>query len=579
MNRTGSFLKKKEERELAEDRQRLLAATPEKALELVAEHPYPVTLIQSMTEEDLYFLVHAIGPEDALPVLALASNAQWEYVLDMEAWHSDRPDNRALTSWLARLLAADADRFTHWIVNEQSDLLTYYLHRNLELHIREYEQDPGEIPSDFLTEDDTYYVRPRPLLSDGSPAPGDGSQRDDFLFDLLRRLSTFDYMVYQGALLESLAVITAEREEEMLRLRSVRLAEKGFLPLEEAVGVYQPLTTHELAQRRRPVLNRGGRPVQSYPLPLDPRRPAEAYDIFSRTLTTIQDSDLLEHLQMEFAGLCNQIAAADQKQVREKKDLADLVAKVSGYISLGLEKVLDETGADTTAAAPDLVQAHLLSDLFRVGYGSALALKWKAERWHRRSWAARTGLSLSFWGEAWLGVLGGLLLKKPLFFDKEADGSLYREFKTLADVLQARMVFERIVAMDDLLARMAIDVAALAGKNSWTYASLLLTLWAGRVLGFADGVVAPAALTLDQFKAFFDLLWEDPEPPRKVSRATREEFLVWLAQRSGLSAIEISERLGLALEMLFSLLEDELGGVKREDLDQRFVYMFRLRRE
>jgi hypothetical protein len=574
------MLEKKQEREraLAADRRRLLEVTPEKALELLVEHPYPVTLIQSLAEEDFYFLVHGIGVDDALPVLALASNAQWEYMLDMEAWSADKPDNRALTQWLARLLKADADRFTHWIVHDQSDLLTYYLNRNLELIIREYEQDPGDIADDFFTDDDTYYVRPRPSAAGTSPNPAAEAERDTFVRDLLRRLSVYDFMVYQGALLESAGVIPAECEEEMLRLRNVRLAEKGFLPLEEAVGVYQPLTVTELIQRRRPAEARGGRPVQSYPLPVEPRFSARG-DTFGRTLAAIQDPGILERLQMEFAGLCNQVAAADQRPVREKKDLSGLVEKVSGYIGLGLEKALAETGTDAPYAAPNLVQTYLLIDLFRVGYGCALALKWEAERWQCRSWAKASGLPLSFWGEAWLGVLGGLLLKKPLFFDNAAAGSLYREFSKLSDIRQSEQVLAQIMAMDDLLSHMALDVVALAGKRTWTYASLLLTWWAGHVLGLADSAAVPTALTLDQFKIFFDRLWERPALSRKISRATREAFLGWLGQRSGLADFDISERLGLSLEALFTLLENELGGVAREDLDPRFIYLFRFRRE
>ena len=580
LDRPISISDKKQEREraLAADRRRLLALTPEKALELLAEHPYPVTLIQSLAEEDFYFLVYGVGVDDALPVLALASNAQWEYVLDMEAWRADQPDNRALTQWLARLLNADADRFTRWIVHDQTDLLAYYLNRNLELLIREYEQDPGDIADDFFTEDDTYFVRPRPAAAGAPPNPAADAERDTFVRDLLRRLSVYDFMVYQGALLESAGVIPAEREEEMLRLRNVRLAEKGFLPLEEAVGAYQPLTASELARRRRPVEARGGRPVQSYPLPLEPRSSARG-DTFGRTLAAIQDPGILERLQMEFAGLCNQVAAADQRPVREKKDLAGLVEKVSGYIGLGLETALAETGADAPYAAPNLVQTYLLVDLFRVGYGCALALKWEAERWQCRSWAKTSGLPLSFWGEAWLGVLGGLLLKKPLLFDSAAAGSLYREFRTLSDIRQAGQVLAQIMAMDDLLSRMALDVAAVAGKRTWTYASLLLTWWAGHALGLSGSAAAPAALTLEQFNVFFDRLWEIPAPPRKISRATREAFLGWLAQRSGLADFEISERLGHSLEALFTLLENELGGVARQDLDPRFIYLFRFRRE
>lgn len=576
MERPISISEKKKERELAlaADRRRLMESTPEKALELLTDHPYPVSLVQSFAEEDLYFLVHGIGADDALPVLALASNDQWEYVLDMETWRADRPDNRELTCWLERLRKADADRFTNWIIHDRSDLLTYYLNRNVEVFIREYEQDPAEVGEGFFSEDDTHYVRLRPIVSDDPQDSAFASERDTFVLDLLKRISVYDYMTYQGVLLESSVLLPAEAEEELLRLRTVRLAEKGFLPLEDAVGVYEPLTVAELLRRPRTPSAVGGRPVESYPLPFEAPHATERGDWFGRTLALIKDPRMLERLQTEFAGLCNQVAAADQRPVRLKSDLRRVVEKVSGYIGLGLEKVMAEMNPEDAYAAPNLLRTHLLADIFRVGYGCALALKWKAEQWQRRSWAHASGLPLSFWGEAWLGVLGGLLLKKPLFFGNFAGGSLYREFGALTDISQSAQTLDQIMAMDALLSRLALNPAFLSGKGVLTYASLLLTLWADDRLGLPCGSTLPVALTREQFRVFFDRLWEEPTTPRRVSDTARQDFLRWLAERSGQADFEIAERLRLTLEQLFALVESELGGVAVEDLDPRFIYLF-----
>ena len=64
----------------------LLAQPGKKALDLILESPTPARLVQSLAEEDLFWLVRDIGPEDALPVLSLASNDQWQYLLDLELW-------------------------------------------------------------------------------------------------------------------------------------------------------------------------------------------------------------------------------------------------------------------------------------------------------------------------------------------------------------------------------------------------------------------------------------------------------------------------------------------------------------
>ncbi len=562
------------EKALALERRKILAMSPEKALDAIAEHPYPVTLVQSMAEEDLYFLVHHIGPEDALPVLGLASNPQWEYLMDMECWNRDCVESHSMTQWYHRLLKADSDRFTHWITDDKMSDFAFYLYRNIELHIREYDQTPDEIGDGFFSEDQTYYVRLRPYPQEQTPLQ---EERDQFLTDLLRRISVFDIERYRNLLLESTALVPAEAEEELYRLRNVRLAEKGLLPLEEAVGVYQPLKTADLAPRRRKSGTFSGRIVDTYPLPIDPGQPTAEANLFAQTLAQIHDEDTLQRLQAEFAGLCNQVIAADQKKIHDKEALANVVKKAGDYISIGLEKAKADSGEDRHYAGADLIQSHFLADIFRVGYGCALALKWKADKWQRTAWFTGQGLPLGFWGESWLGVLGGLLIKKPLFYNELEPGPLYREFASLADITQTETVLNTIVAFDDLLALMDIEIATPLTQGLLTYQNLILTLWADHHLDLGQtDRKSPMPMTLDQFQRFFRELWQADTHPRRINDSMRELFLGWLAQRSGLTTFEISERMSSALEQLFNDIEQELGTVKTKDLDPRYIRMFLL---
>jgi hypothetical protein len=492
----------------------------------------------------------------------------------MEIWSADKPDNLALTRWLDRLRQADADRFTHWIIHNQGDLLRYYLYRNTELFIREYEQDPAEVGSDYFSEDDTHFVRLRKMADADPHIAAFEADRDTLVLDLLKRMALYDFRVYQAILLESSVVLPAEEEEELLRLRNIRLAEKGFLPFDEAIGIYQPLTVKDLLNRRYNGAATGGRRVESYPSFIESGAIPEQADLFTQILAKIQDEAVQHRLQTEFAGLCNQVVAADQKKVREKLDLSQVVAKVSGYISLGLEKTIAEAKADDPYAGANLLQNYLLADIFRVGYGCALSLKWKAEKWRQTSWFSQVGLPLGFWGEAWLGVLGGLLLKKPLFFDNFSTGVLYREFKSLEDVDRTGQILDDIIAFDQLLSLMSIELKDMTIHRFLTYANLLLTLWADHYLGMDGESNTPQPLTMNEFRQFFKELWASQTPPRRISTSMREIFLDWLADRSGLATYEIAERIGSSLESLFASIESELGDVALKDLDPRYIYLF-----
>ncbi len=571
--------RKEREKALAAERRRILGLPPEKALDAILEHPLPVSLVQSMAEEDLYVLVHTIGPDDALPVLGLASNEQWEYLLDMEVWVRDRIDPLAMTQWLDRLLKADPDRFTHWIVNEQRDPFEYYLFRNIELKVREYEQDPAEMGEGFYSEDDVHYIRLRPYPAVGEDQVHPQQEaRDHFLNDLLRRLAVYDFPLYQGLLLESSTMIPAEAEEELLRLRNVRLAERGFLPFEEAVGIYQPLTLDELLSRRKPAAP-AGRNVESYPLPFDAAVLPEEANLFARTLAQIKDEPALQRLQSEFAGLCNQVIAADQRQIKEKAALTPVVAKVAGYLGIGLAHAEAAAGEQDPYRAVHLLQNCLLADIFRVGYGQALALKWRAERWRSESWFTRAGLPLSFWGEAWLGALGGLLVKRPLYYDNYASGVLYREFATLEEIQRTEGVLAEIMAMDDLLALMGAHPPVEKSSTFLTCQNLLLTLWADHQLGLDSDPQTPLPLSVRQLRLFFEALWERKGERRRIRDSLRAAFLAWLAERSGLTPGAIGQRLGVTLHGLFDQVENELGGVAARDLDPRFVQLFLLHSE
>ena len=75
---------------LARQRKKLLSLSSEEILNSILDSPQPTALVHSFSEEDFYFLIHDIGIEDSHPLLYLASNRQWEYIVDLEVWEKDR---------------------------------------------------------------------------------------------------------------------------------------------------------------------------------------------------------------------------------------------------------------------------------------------------------------------------------------------------------------------------------------------------------------------------------------------------------------------------------------------------------
>ena len=560
---------------LAKQRKQLLSLPPEEMLNSILNSNQSTALVHSFSEEDFYFLIHNIGIEDSHPLLYLASNKQWEYIIDLEVWEKDRVEITSITRWFDLLFKVDPNRFIKWSLDQKTEFMEFYLSKNIEVKVRETDQDPSELGDTFMTLDDTFYVRfldqPITVESDGNESyETDKKHRDAFLLKYLKTLSDNDHIAYQKVLLESSGIIPAESEEEAYRLRNVRLAEKGFLPHEEAIGIYQPMKVRDFKRQDHKFIAQDPDRKLFFPVPLYHTRVIEEENHFTVALKNIKTDDVLEQIQIEFAGLCNRIISADQKTIREKDELKRMVKKACGYLSIGLEKLIEDDDKHDMGHFTALIQNYPLLSIFRLGFGLALELKWRAERWLKKSWFSSKGLPLGFWGEEWMGVLGGLLIKKPLFYDNYKTGELYREFISIDDIKNTETMLNELIAYDELFSLISLEPDP-ATKGYLTYKNFILTLWARHILGLSEKLIP---LTIDEFRGFFDGIWSDKEQPRKTSLSLKESFLDWISSKTGLAHYEISQRLGQSFENLFNEIESEYGKVSRNDLDPRYIHLF-----
>jgi hypothetical protein len=560
---------------LAKQRKELLSLPPEEMLNSILNSNQSTALVHSFSEEDFYFLIHNIGIEDSHPLLYLASNKQWEYIIDLEVWEKDRIEITSITRWFDLLFKVDPNRFIKWSLDQQTEFMEFYLSKNIEVKVRETDQDPSELGDEFITLDDTFYVRfldePIAVESDENESyETNKKHRDAFLLKYLKTLSDNDHIAYQKVLMESSGIIPAESEEEAYRLRNVRLAEKGFLPHEEAIGIYQPMKIRDFKRQDNKFITQDPDRKLFFPVPLYHTRVLEEENHFTVALKNITADDVLEQIQTEFAGLCNRIISADQKTIREKDELKRIVKKACGYLSIGLEKLVEDDDKRDMGHFTPLIQTYPLLSIFRLGFGLALELRWRAERWLKKSWFNSKGLPLAFWGEEWMGVLGGLLIKKPLFYDNYKTGELYREFISIDDIKNTETMVNEIIAFDELFSLISVEPDP-ATKGYLTYKNFILTLWARHILGLTEKLIP---LTIDEFRGFFDGIWSDKEQPRKTSLSMKESFLDWISSKTGLVHYEISQRLGQSFENLFKEIESEYGKVSRNDLDPRYIHLF-----
>ncbi len=535
----------------------VLGLPGKKALDAILGSPTPAHLVQSLAEEDLFWLVQDIGPEDSLPILSLASNDQWQYLLDLELWEMDRLSIGSVNRWLGLLLEADLQRFLIWGLREHIKLVEFHLYKNIDVRIKEEDESPSDFDEGFFSLDGVFYIRVR------------DERHDHTIREFLRRLAEHDIDRFHNVLLELAGHLPAEAEENMYRLRNARLAEKGFLPFEEAVGIYQYVSPKSLIKQEHEDQKIVQKPLSFQPVSVSTSLLMKEQDLFYMSLKQLENSHTLERLQVEFAGMCNQILSADGLVIRDKDDLAAVVGKACGYLDIGLENL----GGKDPAKGVRLVEKYPLNQIFRVGYGAALELKWKTEKWLKHSWFATQVFSLSFWDDDWEGRLEGLLKKRPLFYTSLSDGVPYREFKALQEISHCHKALDQIINMDYLLSLLFPRAVPypIQACHPLTYKNLILTCWARHHLALSQEI---QPLLAEQLKAFFQDLLAKGEKPYHVKQEMRQSFLDYVVARSGLRAGEIEDRVGKNLDVLFSELETEYGSVSIEDLDPRYVRHF-----
>ncbi len=575
------------ELKLRSQRKEILDLDAETALDTILDAPSPATLVQSFPDQDLYFLMHKIGPSDFIPILSLAASDQWEYILDVEVWDGDRLNTKIMTRAFDLLFQADPERFLRWIIMEKPDYFEFYLFQHMDITIREHDEFPPSEFEDYTTLDDKFYFRFPETKQDIGPdtdtdAPlSEEVQASELIDAMVRKLADMDLSVFHGLLLETLSTLPAETEEEQYRLKNIRLAEKGFLPVHEAIGIYQPTDLASL--RKRPRTQVFGPDTFDPELPLPPQcftRFLSGEHLFVKSLVLLP-SDFAFTLESELAALVNKIISADRQKIRDKETMEKTIHKAAAYLSLGLETILQEN--ISLEAAADLIQTYYLEDLFRTGSRAGIQLKTKVKSWYKNSYIQEKNLPLSFLGEHFLGVMGGLFLDRPLYFDNYASGELYRHFAALADIKKTRQALDQIMGLDRLLTQLEPDLASFQ-KGVLTYKSLLLTLWAKERLGLEKDLSPIAA---DTFKPFFMALFSGNtaetagsinEPPVGIDEPGDPrpgDLILWAAQASGLD--DTAELPGPVADMLLDLIseiQEEYGTVPPERMDPRFIPHF-----
>ncbi len=533
----------------------LHALTGSRILSRITEQKNPRKLVQSLSSGDFFWLVKKVGEEDCIPLLELASEAQWQYLLDLQIWRKDRLEIADTWDWVKRLQKADSERLVRWLFGEGETLASYQLFRSIEVIVGSQDDEVYDLPEGFFSLDGVFHIR---VIE---------SEHREAIENIIRAMAKEDYVRYQALLLGLTGLIPTELEDMMFRLRNVRLAEHGFLPREEAMSIYAPLDPGALSLEKTELLPDILEDEESRALvPALPLYHAEAENILTEVKSKIEDPVFMDKIRLEFAGLCNQIMSADGLLVPELDVLVRSCQRAARVLNLALERLC---GKDWSKAE-QVLRAHSFVDLFRVGFGLTLKLNWEADRWLKESWFFGQGLDTDFWGEKWGGTLAGLLDKRPQYYLGLKGKEAYKDFEWLSELGESLDDLRRLMVLDGLIERLASSYPSnekLVGSPESTFRPLLFNPWGRLLLGLQPSF---SGLSLEQAKRLLHRLRAGSEKPPHEMPGFEETFVRDLMSYALEADPEAKSILRDTLSLIWHEFREEYEWVILDDLDARY---------
>lgn len=419
-------LEKLPPRELARQLMRLPAR---RRLEVVLQRTDAAEVVEALPVQDFYFFLQEIGPDDALPLLALAQVDQLNHLFDLEWWQKETVHPAKALGWLERLERASEEKLVLWLYYADFSLLLTLFKKWLTVGIPPTDIDLAEareeLPKNSL--DDYFFWEMR------------YPQYEDFVRRVLSFLFEVNHSFYQELMDHILWAVDVEVEEDAYRFHSGRLEDNSFPDYYDALEIYRAMRLEDVvAGGKPPALVLPEEAVPGFALAMVPDG-----DLLGSALREIQDQDLMSSLQLELASLANKVVTADRLPLDNPDALRQAVEKSVAYVNLGLDLA---SGGELRRAA-ELVREAFLEHLFRVAQADVAGVRNRLRSLQKQGWLSRWPKGVKILDSYWLERAELLLGKTPRLLRAPSSAAAPpREdfFRTRRDLEEARRFVEAI---------------------------------------------------------------------------------------------------------------------------------------
>lgn len=325
-----------------------------------------MTLVRLLPDEELYQTVKEIGKEDAMPLIAVCSQKQLQFMFDMEWWKGDKFSPERALEWITLVNEANDQQLLHWFYTEDFDQKVMVLQALIKVYKRDEMTDGYENVDNLkhFTPDGVYDIyfkdeEAEPTLTRVFKLLYSGHQK---LFH-----SLMEGVIWYGI---------TPTVEQAYRWYLSRNEERGILSFEEAFQVYSlldPQALRESAPSPEAFHTEELRNALAPAFPLEDLDPAT---FFGQCLAILKSSQRFHAICWEIAWVFHKVMVADRLDFSDIGQRHQAMRKVLGYMNIGLEL---GAGGDI-AKGETLLSRTYMQSLFQVGYAALMRLKWEGEK-------------------------------------------------------------------------------------------------------------------------------------------------------------------------------------------------------
>ena len=500
--------------------------------------------IATLAPNEIFELVHEVGFEDAQDLIALATPAQIQGCIDLDAWNKDQLDVAPLKPWLTALVEAGFEKVGEVWAGLDTELRVLILQRQVKVYDVSFEEEPAEDnESPIMATPDRFFMLE--LLGD------EDSQR--LVQQVVEDLYRADPDLARHTIMAARSELPSELEEQSYRWRSGRLADLGYIDFYEALDLFRPLDADKVAigegsQERIPL-------DEGVHVSLAIAQEVLGRSFLARAIASIEDATEAQRIEAALVLLVNKVLAAG----RAKPGQAEVVKRGALYATATLSLGLETVARGDLGKAQQALRSIGMTRLFRVGYTVTTKLARLAQALAARSLTA---------GSPAKELVAALCSPRPLF-SRAADEppvTGLRPFEAQSDLRRAGEILAGLTIRIALVEGLGVDVVAMgqAPEPRPNLDDHVRTALARVMIGGEWAGTALSQAELTQLR--------NRMTGAKLEPAARATAFEAIHARLGSAQVSATAPvLAALLEGWLADLEAILGSVRDREVDPRFV--------